>query len=66
MQVDLKRVDKFCVIESLLRTIRQNQGHTGITDVAVSSDKTKANKKRDQHSTAQNQTHSRGSYVFFR
>jgi len=32
MQVDLKRIDKLRVIESLHRTIQQIQGYTGITN----------------------------------
>lgn len=39
LQVDLKRVDKLRVIESLYRTIQQIQGYTGITDASVTPDK---------------------------
>lgn len=39
MQVDLKRIDKLRVIESLHRTIQQIQGYTGIID-SSKSDKT--------------------------
>ena len=37
MQVDLKRIDKLRVIESLHRTIQQIQGYTGIADISDSS-----------------------------
>ena len=40
MQVDLKRVDKLRVIESLHRTIQQIQGYTGIADASVTPAKT--------------------------
>ena len=40
MQVDLKRVDKLRVIESLHRTIQQIQGHIGIADASVTPVKT--------------------------
>ena len=38
MQVDLKRIDKLRVIESLHRTIQQIQGYTGIADTEDSQD----------------------------
>ncbi|MBT3813368.1 MAG: adenylate/guanylate cyclase domain-containing protein [Gammaproteobacteria bacterium] len=38
MQVDLKRIDKLRVIESLHRTIQQIQGYTGIVDTAPKQD----------------------------
>ena len=40
MQVDLKRIDKLRVIESLYRTIQQIQGYTGIVAATESTDKT--------------------------
>ena len=40
LQVDLKRVDKLRVIESLHRTIQQIQGYTGIADASVTPAKT--------------------------
>jgi adenylate cyclase len=40
MQVDLKRIDKLRVIESLHRTIQQIQGYTGIADASVTSART--------------------------
>ena len=40
MQVDLKRIDKLRVIESLYRTIQQIQGYTGIADASVTPAKT--------------------------
>lgn len=39
MEVDLKRIDKLRVIESLHRTIQQIQGYTGIADASVTSAK---------------------------
>ena len=38
MQVDLKRIDKLRVIESLQRTIQQIQGYTGIVDTSELTD----------------------------
>lgn len=38
MQVDLKRIDKLRVIESLHRTIQQIQGYTGITNPSSEQD----------------------------
>ena len=40
LQVDLKRVDKLRVIETLHRTIQQIQGYTGIADASVTPAKT--------------------------
>jgi hypothetical protein len=37
MQVDLRRVDKLRVIESLHRTIQQIQGYTGIAGASTTA-----------------------------